>query len=74
MILSIPLLTTQEADNPTDHLKPEKVQPHIIVQGPEREGYTPLSHLCLSLLLFTGQYLTEFLLINVHIDQFYRFE
>lgn len=27
-----------EADNPTDHLKPEKVQPHIVVQGPEREG------------------------------------
>lgn len=24
MILSIPLLTTQEADNPSDHLKPEK--------------------------------------------------
>lgn len=38
MILSIPLLTTQEADNPTNHLKPEKVQPHIVVQGPEREG------------------------------------
>lgn len=33
-----------------------------------------LSHLRLSLLFFTGQYLTEFLLINVHIDQFYRFE
>lgn len=33
-----------------------------------------LSHLHLSLLFFTGQYLTEFLLINVHIDQFYRFE
>lgn len=41
MILSIPLLTTQEADNPTDHLKPEKVQPHIVVQGPER-GINPL--------------------------------
>lgn len=72
MILSIPLLTTQEADNPTDHLKPEKVQPHIVVQA--ERGINPLSHLCLSLLLFTGQYLTEFLLINVHIDQFYRFE
>lgn len=33
-----------------------------------------LSHLRLSLLFFTGQYLTEFLLINVHIDQFYGFE
>lgn len=39
-------------------------------QGSPRQ----LSHLHLSLLLFTGQYLTEFLLINVHIDQFYRFE
>lgn len=34
MSLSIPLLTTQEADDPTDHLKPEKVQPHIVVRGP----------------------------------------
>lgn len=39
-------------------------------QGSPRQ----LSHLHLSLLFFTGQYLTEFLLINVHIDQFYRFE
>lgn len=39
-------------------------------QGPPLQ----LSHLHLSLLFFTGQYLTEFLLINVHIDQFYRFE
>lgn len=46
---------------------------HRCTRARER-GINPLSHLCLSLLLFTGQYLTEFLLINVHIDQFYRFE
>lgn len=44
MILSIPLLTTQEADNPTDHLKPEKVQPHIVVQA-ERGINPPKSSL-----------------------------
>lgn len=73
MILSIPLLTTQEADNPSDHLKPEKSSTtHRCTRA--RVPPLQLSHLHLSLLFFTGQYLTEFLLINVHIDQFYRFE